>query len=284
MEIQYLNILKDVLETGEKRLTRNGFTFSKFFKTMSFNLSDGFPLLTTKKVFWKGVVEELLFFIRGDTNTKILNEKGIKIWDGNTTRSFLDNMGFFDYEVGDMGPMYGYQWRFFNKPYNINSSYNGIDQLKNIIEEIKINPYSRRLLLTDFNPEQVNLGVLFPCHSIIIQFYVENSCLSCSMYQRSSDLFLGEPFNIASISLLLIIIAQLTNMTPGMVHLVLGDCHIYNEHIDVVKEQLTRKPYNLCSLKIKKFNTLEEVEKATFDDFIINDYNYHPILKAPLIV
>lgn len=287
METIYLDILKDVLETGEKRMTRNGTTYSKFFKTISFNMEDGFPLITTKKMFWKGIVEELLFFIRGDTNTNILSDKGVKIWESNTRREFLDFMGL-DYIEGEMGPMYGYQWRKFNKPYNNNTSCdNGIDQLKYVINEIKTNPTSRRILMTDFNPAQVNQGVLYPCHSIVIQFYVENSntvpILSCSMYQRSSDLFLGEPFNIASTSLLLCIVSQLVGIKPGKVHLILGDCHIYDEHIDAVKEQLSREPLKLCKLKMKEFITLEQLEESVLGDFILEDYISHPAIKAKMI-
>jgi thymidylate synthase len=289
MEKQYLDILKDVLETGERRHTRNGATYSKFFKTISFNLNDGFPLLTTKKMFWKGIVEELLFFIRGDTNTKSLSDKGVRIWESNTSREFLDSIGL-KYEDGEMGPMYGYQWRKFNKPYNVSydsSHDNGIDQLKYVINEIKTNPSSRRIIMTDFNPSQVNQGVLYPCHSIVIQFYVENSnstpILSCSMYQRSSDLFLGEPFNIASTSLLLHIVSQLVGLKPGMVHLILGDCHIYDEHINHVKEQLLREPLKLCKLKMTEFTTLEQVETASLDDFILQDYESYPAIKAKMI-
>lgn len=284
MEPIYLDILKDVLETGEKRATRNGITYSKFFKTISFNLNNGFPLLTTKKMFWKGIVEELLFFIRGDTNTKVLSDKGVKIWESNTSQEFLDSRGL-EYKEGDMGPMYGYQWRKFNKPYNTPGE--GYDQLKYVINEIKTNPTSRRILMTDFNPAQVDLGVLYPCHSIVIQFYVENSnstpILSCSMYQRSSDLFLGEPFNIASTSLLLHIVSQLVGLNPGMVHLVLGDCHIYDEHIVAVREQLSRKPLKLCKLKMTEFTTLEQVESSTMDDFKLEEYESYPTIKAKMI-
>jgi thymidylate synthase len=279
MESQYLEILKDVMLNGEKRQTRNGTTFSKFFKTMSFDLNDGFPLLTTKKMFWKGIVEELLFFIRGDTDTKKLSEKGVKIWEANTSREFLDKMGFTDYEVGDMGPMYGYQWRHFNR----SEEHEGVDQLKNVIEEIKNNPQSRRILMTDFNPVQVDFGVLYPCHSIVIQFYAESNRLSCCMYQRSSDLFLGEPFNIASTSLLLYIVASITNMQPYLVHLVLGDCHVYENHIDAVTEQLKREPYKLCKLKMTPFKTIEEVENASLQDFVLSDYICHPTIKAEMV-
>jgi thymidylate synthase len=287
MESQYLQILKDVIETGEKRDTRNGITYSKFFKTISFDLKDGFPLLTTKKMFWKGIVEELLFFIRGDTDTTKLSEKGIRIWEGNTSREFLDKMGFTDYKVGCMGPMYGYQWRHFNKEYN-NMDDSGVDQLEYIVNEIKTNPFSRRIMMTDFNPAQVNMGVLYPCHSIVIQFYVEctpngSNRLSCSMYQRSSDLFLGEPFNIASTSLLLCIVSQLVGMEPGMVHLVLGDCHVYEMHLEAVREQLSRESYKLCKLKMTPFNSIKEVEMASLDDFILEEYNHHPVIRAQMI-
>ena len=280
IEIKYLKVLYKVLNYGNNRDTRNSQTISKFSKVLSWDLNDGFPLLTTKKMFWRGIVEELLFFISGDTNTNNLYNKGIKIWELNTNKEFLNKVGL-NYPAGYMGPMYGYQWRFFNKPYNQEEG--GIDQLKKVIEEIKNDPTSRRLMMTDFNPAQVNEGVLYPCHSIIIQFYVENNKLSCNMYQRSGDLFLGIPFNIASTSLLLHIIAQLTNLKPGIVNLILGDYHIYNDHIESVNEQLKRIPYNLPQLKMTLFNDLIEVEKSTFDDYKIINYQSHNTIKASMI-
>lgn len=283
VETQYLETLYNVLINGEKRMTRNGYTYSKFNKTISWDLKDGFPLLTTKKMFWKGIVEELLFFIRGDTDSNKLSEKGIKIWEPNTRRYFLDNLGL-DYPEGEMGPMYGYQWRYFNKPYPVTNDYNnGIDQLQNIINEIKNNPTSRRLIMTDFNPVQVSQGVLYPCHSIVIQFYVEDNKLNCSMYQRSGDLFLGIPFNIASTSLLLCIIAQLTNLEPSKVNLIIGDYHIYEKHYNQVLEQLKRTSYNLPKINIKKFNSLKEVEESSLDDYQLIDYASHPTIKADMI-
>ena len=281
IEALYLETLYDVSKTGERRMTRNGYTFSKFHKTISWDLDNGFPLLTTKKMFWKGIVEELLFFIRGETDSNKLSENGVKIWEPNTRRDFLDNLGF-NYPEGEMGPMYGYQWRFFNKPYPDNGVDNGVDQLKNIIEEIKNNNTSRRLIMTDFNPCQVNQGVLYPCHSIVIQFYVENNNLSCSMYQRSGDLFLGVPFNIASTSLLLCIIAQLVNLKPKNVNLIIGDNHIYEEHINQVLEQLSRVPYNLPKFKIKEFKSLKEVEESSLQDYEIIDYLSYNIIKATM--
>ena len=286
VETQYLNTLYDVLYNGNERVTRNGITLSKFNKTLSFDLQKGFPLLTTKKMFWKGIVEELLFFIRGDTDTKLLSNKGIKIWEPNTSKDFLNKINL-DYEEGLMGPMYGYQWRFFNKNY-LNNDNNFIDQLKKIIDEIKNDPMSRRILMTTFNPLQVELGVLYPCHSIIIQFYVEKNednkvYLCCSMYQRSCDLFLGLPFNIASTSLLLHIIASLTNTLPGKVNIILGDYHIYSEHKEQVLTQLSRDPYSLCQLIMPNFNILEDVEKSTLDDYKIYNYEHHAIIKANMI-
>ena len=290
VETQYLNTLYNVLYNGNERVTRNGITLSKFNKTLSFDLQKGFPLLTTKKMFWKGIVEELLFFIRGDTDTKLLSNKGIKIWEPNTNKDFLNKMNL-DYDEGLMGPMYGYQWRFFNKNYRqfFNKKYldnndnNFIDQLKKVIDEIKNNPMSRRILMTTFNPLQVELGVLYPCHSIIIQFYVEKNELCCSMYQRSCDLFLGLPFNIASTSLLLHIIASLTNKIPGTVNIILGDYHIYSEHKEQVLTQLSREPYSLCELIMPNFNTLEDVEKSKLEDYKIYNYEHHPAIKANMI-
>jgi dihydrofolate reductase/thymidylate synthase len=281
IEMQYLSTLYDVVISGRQRETRNGITQSKFMKTLTCDLADGFPLLTTKKMFWKGIVEELLFFIRGDTDSTKLSSKGVKIWEPNTSREFLDSLGL-DYPVGEMGPMYGYQWRHFNKPYP-NSDEQGIDQLKKIIEEIKSDPTSRRIIMTDFNPQQVNQGVLYPCHSIVIQFYVDCNRLNCSMYQRSGDFFLGIPFNIASTSLLLTIIAQLTGLEPGKVHLLIGDYHIYWSHLDAVNEQLKRTPKNLPKLEMKLFKTLEEVENASLDDFKISGYECDPAIKANMV-
>jgi thymidylate synthase len=282
VEYLYLQLLKDTLINGKLRPTRNANTLSLFGKELVFNVTNNFPLLTTKKMFLKGIVEELLFFIRGETDTNKLMEKGINIWKGNTTREFLDKMGL-DYKEGMMGPMYGYQWRFFGKPYNEMNSNDSIDQFKNIIETLKNDPNSRRLIMTDFNPAMVDQGVLYPCHSLIIQFYVENHKLSIKMYQRSADLFLGLPFNIASTTLLLYIVAKLVNMTPDNVHITLGDCHIYESHIDSVKEQLSRECFDLPKLIIPDFKTLEEVENSNYTDYKLENYNSHPAIKAPMI-
>jgi dihydrofolate reductase/thymidylate synthase len=304
-EQQYLDLLSDILKNGEKRLTRNGETISDFCKHLKFDLREGFPLLTTKKMFLKGIIEELLFFIRGDTNSKILEEKGINIWKGNTNRSFLDLNGFENRADGEMGPMYGYQWRYFGMKYeenkklektedfnildiffggDIKSKYKGLDQLKNVINEIKTNPASRRILLTSYNPLQAEEGVLYPCHSIILQFYVYDNCyLDIFCYNRSNDNFHGTPFNIASTSLLLMIIAQIVKLTPRFVNISQGDSHIYAGHIDCVKEQIKRVPYLFPSLLLPKFETIEEVEKLSHEDFKLINYIYHPAIKADMV-
>lgn len=285
-EYQYLDLINNVLQNGERRIGRNGEIISDFCKHLKFDLHDGFPLLTTKKMFLKGIIEELLFFIRGDTNTKILEEKGINIWKGNTSREFLDANNWIDRNEGEMGPMYGSIWRNFNGSNNdkIKSIDFGIDQIKNIIQEIKNNPTSRRLLLTTFNPGQVNYGVLYPCHSITIQFYIQDGFLDMFCYNRSSDLFLGLPFNIASSALFLMIIAQITNLIPRYFNLSLGDAHIYSSHTDGVLEQVIRKPYISPKIILPKFSTIEEVEKLIYEDFIIENYQPYPSIKMKMIV
>lgn len=280
IEQQYLKLLTKIIKSGDYRQTRNGFTFSTFSSVLSMDLQKGFPLLTTKKMFWKGIVEELLFFIRGDTNTKHLEEKGVRIWEGNTNQEFLNKMGF-DYPERHMGPMYGYQWRFYGKKYG--SDEKGLDQLSQLIQDIKNDPHSRRLLLTDYNPLQAKEGVLYPCHSLIIQFYVEKNSLSCNMYQRSVDTFLGLPFNIASTALLTHIVAKLVGRIPGKVNLHLGDCHIYEEHLSAVRQQLQNDPMELPQIEIPEFTSLTEVEDSNFGDYKLLNYNSHPAIKATMI-
>ena len=317
-ERQYLDLIKDLIKNGERRKTRNAETFSDFCKHLKFDLRDGFPLLTTKKMFLKGIIEELLFFIRGDTQSKILEEKGINIWKGNTNREFLDTNGFTDRKEGEMGPIYGSAWRHFNAIYDVKTIYMkentipidewsvnkymhnfytlclekgynpelpdfNIDQLKFVINEIKTNPTSRRILMTSFNPAQVHQGVLWPCHSITIQFYVQDEYLDMFCYNRSSDCFHGIPFNIPSSALLLMIISKITNLTPRYLNLTLGDAHIYSSHIEVVEKQIERMPYFFPKIQLPEFTTLEQVEKLTFTDFKINNYNYHPTIKADMV-
>ena len=288
-ESKYLKLLEDVYFNGCVTDGRNGKTKSLFGKTLEFDLRDGFPLLTTKNMFFRGIVEELLFFIRGNTDTKILEDKKINIWNGNTNRNFLDSIGKTSRRPGVMGQMYGYQWRYFNAEYDeekagpaLNSK--GLDQLANVINKIRTDPHSRRILLTDFNPLQMDEGVLAPCHSIIIQFYVNDGCLDMFCFNRSSDLFHGLPFNIASSSLLLILISKITNLIPRKFILSLGDCHIYQEHYNVVNTQLSRIPYKFPTIDInKELKELQDIENLEYCNFIINDYNAYPTIKAKMI-
>lgn len=274
-EHQYLKLLSNVHSSGKIKHGRNGITISSFVNHLSFDLRNGFPLLTTKKMFWKGIVEELLFFIRGDTDTKLLEQQNINIWQKNTSREFLDMNNKQHLKEGDMGPMYGYQWRNFNG--------SGYDQLSNLISDIKTDPTSRRLLLTTYNPIQAKDGVLYPCHSLMSQFNVDAGCLDMYCFNRSSDLFLGLPFNIASSSLLLMIIAKLCNLTPRYFNLSLGDCHIYDVHMTNVETQLNRACYSLPTVILPNVNTLQDVETLTYESFILVDYNSHPAIKAEMV-
>lgn len=286
-EYQYLNLLKNILSLGEKRIGRNGETKSIFGATMKFNLDNGFPLLTTKKMFFRGIVEELLFFIRGETDSKILENKGVCIWRGNTNRNFLDSLNMHDRPEGIMGPLYGYQWRFFNSEYDYVSGKpksKGIDQLEYVINEIKNNSTSRRILLTDFNPAQVSECVLYPCHSLILQFYVENNYLDMSCYNRSQDVFLGTPFNIASSALFLTLIANITGTKPRNLIMNLGDSHIYSEHYEKAQLQLQRYPHNFPKLLVKKqLNTIKELENLEYSDFQLENYVSHPAIEAKMV-
>ena len=273
-EVQYLSLLNDTLLSNNYTHGRNGGVISQFGKSLIFNLVSEFPLLTTKKMFLRGVVEELLFFLRGETDTKILEKKGVNIWKPNT-----EDRG------GLMGPMYGSQWRHFNAnldDFDVETSTyrGGYDQLQNVLNLIKTDPKSRRILMTTFNPAQADKGVLYPCHSIVNQFYVDGEFLDMTCYNRSSDLFLGLPFNIASSALLLHIIAKLTNYKPRMFHLHLGDCHIYESHTEVVKTQLERIPKSPPKVSIKDFNSVEEL---TYEHFTLVDYTSYASIKAEMI-
>lgn len=285
-EFHYLNLLKETI-MSPLRETRNACTFSKFGGHLVFDMEKGFPLLTTKKMFWRGIVEELLFFIRGNTDSNKLSDKGIKIWNMNTNREFLDSRGLQHYKVGDMGPMYGWNWRYFGAKYNgMNNDYTnqGYDQLSNCIDLIKNDPTSRRIILTTHDPSKVVESVLAPCHSLIIQFYVEDKKLSISMYQRSADIFLGLPFNIASTSLLLHLVAKLTNKKPDKVHIYLGDVHCYEEHVEQVHEQLKRIPYSFPKLKIKKcLDNIKDIESLMYEDILLIDYNSYSKITAKMI-
>jgi len=302
-EIQYLNLLDKIIRYGNYRQTRNAMTYSLFGEKIEFDLSNGFPLLTTKKMFTRGILEELIFFLQGKTDTKILEDKRVMIWHGNTTNEFIKQYGKNLVEY-DMGPMYGYQWRHFNAPYSgCHSDYKGkgIDQLEDVINKLVHDPHSRRILLTTYNPTQVEEGVLYPCHGLQVQFYVErNNRISLQMYQRSVDTILGLPFNIASYAALLHIIVNLVNnnnerkhlqnYTPGRVIMILGDTHIYsdgkNDHISVAKKQLERKnkTYPFPKFKLlKQLHTLDDLNNLNVSDMEINNYRYNKTLKASMV-
>ena len=256
---------------------------------MTYDLRSGFPLLTTKKMFLRGILEEFIFFLKGETDSTELSEKKVRIWEGNTTEEFIRNRGL-DYAQGVMGPMYGYQWRFFNADYQIDTNgkplppSGGVDQLANVIELIKNDPDSRRILMTAYNPEQAEQGVLYPCHSITIQFYVDEDFLDMFCYNRSNDAFHGVPFNIASSSLLLMVVAKLTGKIPRFFHMTMGDTHIYSEHLKQVEEQISRIPFRFPTLNIPDIHTLADLENLQSSDFILSEYQCHPAIKAEMVV
>lgn len=264
-EFQYLDAIRDIIETGIEKNDRTGVgTISKFGLTMRFDCSKSFPILTTKDTFWRGIVEELIWFINGDTNAKNLQAKKVHIWDGNASREFLDKLGLTTREEGDLGPVYGFQWRHSGAEYKtMHDDYKGqgIDQLVNCINEIKNNPDSRRIIMCSWNPKDLSIMALPPCH-VLCQFYVENGKLSLQMYQRSADMGLGIPFNIASYSLLLCMIAQVTNLKPGNFIHTIGDAHVYKTHLEAVKKQLLRIPRAFPILKIN--DEVKDIEKFKF--------------------
>ena len=284
-EEKYINLLKKILKYGETRKTRNGSTKSIFGETLTFDISEKFPLLTTKKVWLKGIIYELLWFLSGKTNVKELQKNKVHIWDGNTSREYLDQRGLKDYEEGDAGPIYGFQWRHWNAEYkgcDVNYQGKGIDQLQKCIKQLKNNPTSRRIILSGWNPEQMHKMSLPPCH-VLYQFYVsQNSTLSCQMYQRSADAFLGLPFNIASTALLTRILSHHCHLKPGKIKICLGDVHIYSQHFNSVNTQIQRLPFSFPTLKIICKDN-ESIENYKFEDFILKNYKHHGIIRAPMI-
>lgn len=288
-EQQYLNLINKVLTYGAERDDRTGIgTYSLFGETMRFSLSSHFPLLTTKRIFWRGVVEELLWFIRGDTNANHLKEKNIHIWDKNASREFLDSHGLQHREEGDLGPVYGFQWRHYGAEYvDYNKNYDGkgIDQLKQCIEKIKTNPSDRRIVMTAWNPSDIDKMALPPCH-MFCQFYVNDEKLSCLMYQRSCDVGLGVPFNIASYSLLTYLVAHVCGLQPGEFVYMMGDVHIYKSHVDALKEQMKREMREFPKLRIRDTDGeyVRNIDNITTDNIILEDYNPHPVIKMDMAV
>ena len=282
-ENQYLNLLDDILTTHNNQEGRNGKTLSIFGSTMHFSLEHNkMPIITTKKVAWKTCLRELLWFIKGDTNNKHLKEKNVHIWDENGSRKFLDGRGLTNFEEDDLGPIYGFQWRHYNAKYhNCNTNYNnkGIDQLKEVIECLKdpTQRNSRRMIISAWNPCQLDIMALPPCH-ILMQFNVtNNNKLSCAMYQRSNDEACGTCFNIASYCFLTHLLAKHCDLEPYEFIYYKGNCHIYDEHIDNIKLQLKREPYEFPTLEIT--NKREHIEDYIETDFVINNYKHHEPIK-----
>jgi len=284
----YLNLVKDILENGKERNERTGTgMISVFSRHLRFNISKQVPILTTKKMYWRSCVLELLWFLRGETNTKTLSAQGVKIWNANTTREFLDNRGLHHIPEGDMGPGYGFQWRHFGGNYGTETP-GGFDQIKYILHELRTNPTSRRIFLSAWNPLQMKDMALPPCH-VSAQFYVElpdnegeQSELSCHFYQRSVDVFLGLPFNIASYTVLTYILASLCNMKPKELIVSTGDTHIYKNHIEQMREQLNRIPYYSPILKINPNIINKSIEEITIQDFDVLEYQHHPAISGKM--
>eukprot|EP00029_Vermamoeba_vermiformis_P001130 TRINITY_DN1129_c0_g1_i1.p1 TRINITY_DN1129_c0_g1~~TRINITY_DN1129_c0_g1_i1.p1 ORF type:complete len:328 (-),score=71.75 TRINITY_DN1129_c0_g1_i1:117-1022(-) len=285
-EYQYLEMIEDIIKHGNRKDDRTGVgTISKFGAQMRFSLRDGvFPLLTTKRVFWKGVVEELLWFIRGDTNGANLSKKGVKIWDANGSRQFLDSRGLTHREENDLGPVYGFQWRHFGAKYvDMHTDYTGqgVDQLQDVIHKLKTNPNDRRIVMSAWNPADLDQMALPPCH-MFCQFYVANGELSCQLYQRSCDMGLGVPFNIASYALLTLMLAQVCGLKGGEFVHTLGDAHVYTNHVEPLKEQIQRTPKAFPKIRINPDVT--DIDSFKFEDFELIGYEPHPTIKMDMAV
>jgi thymidylate synthase len=261
----YLNLLQHIIDTGTEKSDRTGTgTISVFGYQMRFDLSEGFPLVTTKKLHLKSIIHELLWFLTGDTNTKYLKENGVSIWD-----DWAD-------ERGDLGPVYGHQWRSWT-----GADGKAYDQVKDVLHQIKTNPDSRRMIVNAWNVADLPKMALSPCHALF-QFYVADGKLSCQLYQRSADVFLGVPFNIASYALLTMMMAQVTGLQPGEFIHTFGDVHLYSNHIEQAKLQLKREPYTLPSMKLNP--EIRDLFSFRFEDFTLENYQSHPHIKAPVAV
>lgn len=291
-EVQYLDLIREIISDGFQETGRNGNVRSVFGRSMRFSLKDGrVPILTTKKMAWKTCLKELLWFVRGETDAKKLQEQGVHIWDGNTSREFLDSRGLKLYPTGMCGPIYGYQWRNFGANYNCFSGkhltddhpFNGVDQLQEIIDQLK-NPEtrnSRRLIMTAWNPKQNDQMALPPCH-ILCQFNVHGgNKLSCSMYQRSVDVMLGCPFNIASYAFLTHLIAKHCDLEPHEFVCFMGNCHIYDENLEGANVQISRTPHEFPKLSIKQ--SRDNINDYQCDDFDILNYKCKEAIKFNMV-
>jgi thymidylate synthase len=293
-EVEYLMLLQNILERGKEREDRTGVgTIGQFGTNLRFSLRDNkVPMLTTKKMFLKGIVEELLFFLRGDTDTKKLEAKGVNIWKGNTSREFLDKRGLKNLPEGSMGKGYGFQWRKFGAHSDeldyesrvYEATPQGVDQLAQVIHTLKTNPTDRRIIISAWNPAQLDRMALPPCH-MMVQFYANNNKLSAQFYMRSVDTFLGLPFNLLSYAILTRIIAQTVGMEAEELIFVGGDTHIYKNHVAQVKEQIAREPFQFPTLLInKELKGVKDIEELQLSDFEVQGYESHPSIKAEMAV
>ena len=278
---QYLALLQHILDTGSDKADRTGTgTRSVFGHQMRFNLVDGFPLLTTKKVHFRSIAIELLWFLKGDTHIKYLQDNGVTIWDEWAT---AEQTARFGRQTGDLGAVYGHQWRNFGASKNADGTYqnDGFDQITWLINEIKTNPNSRRLIVSGWNPCEAGEVALPPCHTLF-QFYVNDNKLSCQLYQRSADVFLGVPFNIASYALLTHMIAQVCDLGVGEFVWTGGDTHLYHNHFEQAKLQLSREPLPLCQLHLNP--NIKDIFAFTYDDIHLVNYHSHERIKADVAV
>ena len=286
-EYQYLDLISDILEEGTMEEGRNGLTKSIFGAAMHFSLENGtIPLLTTKRVAWKTCLKELLWFIKGDTNNENLQKEGVAIWNDNASREFLDSRGLTHLRENDLGPVYGHQWRHFNAPYTTcdeNYDGKGVDQLAQIIKCLKdpLQRTSRRMVMCAWNPCQLDEMALPPCH-ILAQFNVTSgNKLSCCMFQRSGDVGLGVPFNIASYSFLTHLLAKHCDLEPFEFIYYLGNCHIYDSHLNVIQEQVTKTPHAFPTLMINVKR--ENINDYVLDNFEVHNYKHHEIIKMKMV-
>ena len=285
-ERQYLNLIKKILRKAPLENRRNGKVYNLIGESMRFPLTkQRLPLITTKRMGWEGCLKELFWFMRGETNNSVLVKDNVNIWSDNASRKFLDSQGLYSLEENDLGPIYGHQWRHFNAPYeNCLTDYSGqgIDQLQNIINALKDEKQrtSRRLILSAWNPLQINEMALPPCH-VLAQFHVTNDVdLTCSLYQRSGDIGLGIPYNIASYSFLTHLLAFHCNLRPKEFIHFIGNAHIYDDHVDALKKQIKRKPKRFPKVKI--LQKYENIDDYSFEDFQVSNYKFHPLIKMKM--